>query len=257
MQITFHKNRGLFDFQGLVKDDIYYWQLWHHNWDDHEIALFQRCLPIEDSKVIEVGCGDGRVTFALSTHCREILGVDLDARLIESARMRLGDSKLTNISFAVMDAQALEIDSDSVDIALYPWVLHMVKDRQATMQEAHRILKPGGTAAVIGIHSDGDYDRIVAHFLKESQSIVPELFYEAPIRESFGSNLRVIAKEAFPYYFETVAIAQEAFIYTLRSHYGTVLSEQQKNELLDILLDYEQDGQAKITFFASLYLAVK
>jgi|AGTN01.1.fsa_nt_gi Methylase involved in ubiquinone/menaquinone biosynthesis len=254
-QVTFEKNDGL--TQTAKKDDVYYWQLWHHNWDDHDIVLFRKYLSFDKMQVLEVGCGDGRVTFSLARECGEILGVDIDKRLIESAQTRLTKIGLENTRFAAMDAQALDIPSGSVDTVLYPWVLHMVDDRKSTMEEAYRILKPAGTAAVIGIHTEGDYYRIIAPFVSELPATEPGSFYELPIRESFGAQVTIVGKEMFPYIFATVDIAYEAFIYTLGFHYGAFLSEEQKHALYEGLLDYEDNCRVQINFVATLYLAVK
>lgn len=257
MAAVFRKTRGSEPIGIAQRDDTYYWQLWHHNWDDHEIALFEQSLDLSGKKVLEVGCGDGRVVFGLAKHCREILGIDLDNRLIESARQRLVEFNATNIQFEVMDGQSLQIPDESLDVVLFPWVLHMVADRSLTMSEAYRVLKPGGTAAVIGIHSDSDYDSIIAPFVANPPSVQPERFYEAPIRVFFGDNVKIIDKECFPYIFDTVDIAHEAFVYTLKFHYQAELDSDQKQQLRKTLANYEQEGRVVINFYASLYLAEK
>jgi ubiquinone/menaquinone biosynthesis C-methylase UbiE len=254
---AFKKNNGMGPVVGARKDDTYYWQLWHHNWDDHEIALFRNCLSLADKNVLEIGCGDGRVSYGLARDLSRILGIDLDRRLIESAEARLAESGLTNINFAIMDAQRLELPDDSFDVVLCPWVLHMVKDRKLTMQEAHRVLKPGGTVAVIGIHTDSDYDKIIAPFVIEPPLIEPERFYEEPIRACFGEKVRVVDRDCFPYFFESIDIAHEAFVYTLKSYCRTVLNSAQESDLHTLLENYLCNGRVRINFYATLYLATK
>ena len=240
-----------------ANEDIYYWQLWHHNWDDHEIEIFLARLPLLNKTVLEVGCGDGRVAFALAPHCRKILGVDRAGELIDIARNRLQKTGLLNIGFEVMDAQCLQIASDSLDVVLYPWVLHMVEERDLAMQEAYRVLRPGGYLAVLGIHSDGDYDRIIAPFVADAGGIDPIEFYEGPIARQFDGPMEVLANESFPYIFENVELARDAFAYSLKFYYRVVLNDWQKQELGRILEDYECEGRVRINFYASLYIAQK
>ena len=257
MTTAFRKTRGNEPIEIAQRDDTYYWQLWHHNWDDHEIALFKQTLDLSDKTVLEVGCGDGRVVFGLADYCREILGVDLDRRLIGSAKQRFAACPATNIKFEVMDGQALQLPDESIDVVLLPWVLHMVADRRLTMSEAYRVLKSGGSAAVIGIHSDSDYDAIIKPFVVEPPCVQPETFYEKPIREFFGDRIRVIEKDCFPYVFDSVDIAHEAFVYTLKFHYQAELDEDQKEQLREKLSAYQHEGRVLINFYASLYLAEK
>ena len=58
--------------------------------------------------VVEVGCGLGRMSAALANHFGRVVGVDISPRLIEEARRRNGDSR---VSFEVVDGVHLRSES--------------------------------------------------------------------------------------------------------------------------------------------------
>lgn len=261
----FPKNSGLIrPNSNESKDDdaLYYWQVWHHNWDDHDIELFKKHLSGTEN-VLEVGCGDGRVAFGLADHCKEILAVDIDKRFIAQAETNLkAKNAPANLRFAVMDAEALDLPSASVDIAIYSWVLHMVTDRSATVREAHRVLKPGGKAIFIGIHSDCDYDRIIAPFIDPAIApqipIDPKTIYADPIEACFGSAIETTARECFPYTFENIGIAADAFAQTMGKYYAVKMDRDKERQLKEILGRYKTlppGEKIAISFYASLYIA--
>src|SRR5664280_748525 len=51
------------------------------------------------SRVIDIGCGTGRLDFALAGKCKSVLGIDLSERNIERANLRLLQNPNEKISF--------------------------------------------------------------------------------------------------------------------------------------------------------------
>lgn len=241
-------------------DYIYYWQLWHRNWDHADVALIKELCPLAGNDVLEVGCGDGRITFQLAPHCRRIIGVDMEPRFIENALKEQQRSGLSNIKFREMDAHALDIPDASVDVVLYPWVLQMVSDPAQAVREAHRVLKPGGKIVVIGLRSNADYDKVIEVFVKDVPAIDPLRCYEQPILNAFGRFDQAIEPECgrlFSYFFKSRSLAYDAFLFALDYWYKTKISESEKKQLRSVVDVYAVDDAVRLRFPASIYTATK
>lgn len=239
---------------------LHYWQVWHHNWDHSDFELIRRMIPLAGKTVLEVGCGDGRITFRLAPLCERIIGVDKEPRFIEVAQRNLSSTKMTNVQFKEMDAQSLDLPAESVDLVLFPWVLQMVPDPVAAVGEAHRALKPGGKLVVIGLRSNSDYDHVIDCFAKDQPTIDPVKCYQDPIAKSFGEIDQVLAPIngiPFPYFFESHPAAVDAFHFALDYWYKRPLSADDLQQLDLMLKDYAHGDKVRIIFPASVYVATK
>lgn len=102
-----------------------------------------------EDKVLELGCGIGRIGRELAPHCRFWTGVDISENMIDFAGERM--AHLDNIAFHRLERTSLEmLDSNSVDKAYSIAVFcHMDKeDLYLYMQELNRVVRPGGTIFV-------------------------------------------------------------------------------------------------------------
>jgi ubiquinone/menaquinone biosynthesis C-methylase UbiE len=125
------------------------------SWSDiHAVELELREMRrriADGQKVLDVGCANGFTTLRLAATRRiEILGVDFAPEMIEQARLALeglDDDVAARVSFALGDATALDLPSDSYDVLLVKRVLINLGswERQLTaLNECIRVLRPGG-----------------------------------------------------------------------------------------------------------------
>ena len=80
-----------------------------------------------DSRIIDVGCGTGRLEFALADKCKSVLGIDLSKRNIDKAQLTLSMQPNKKISF--QHANVNEIDNyqqEHFDFAILTYVIHEV-----------------------------------------------------------------------------------------------------------------------------------
>lgn len=73
-----------------------------------ELAALDRVGGLEGARVLEVGCGEGRLTFQLATHAASVLGIDSDEESIATARQRLPGALADRVRFEVASAVDLE-----------------------------------------------------------------------------------------------------------------------------------------------------
>ena len=96
--------------------------------------------------VLDVGCGTGRLAFALAERCqtKQLRGVDFSPAYIEYATRRNSDPRIT---FDVGDACALAFPDRSFDRVLSLLVLHFIPRAEQAIAEMRRVARPG---AVVG-----------------------------------------------------------------------------------------------------------
>jgi len=95
--------------------------------------------------VLDLGCGDGKVTAELARCVTQgyVLGVDSSAAMIDLASHCYPVSQYPNLSFAQMDARRLDF-AERFDVVFSNAALHWVKDHQPVIEGIYRSLKPGG-----------------------------------------------------------------------------------------------------------------
>ena len=108
-------------------------------------ALDDTFFACEDA-VLDVGCGDGKLTAELAeqhTHCA-FKGIDISPAMIGYANQHHGSS-ISNLSFEVGDATTLaSVDSNSVDKLVSVSATHWVHSQRDLWESFSRVLKPGG-----------------------------------------------------------------------------------------------------------------
>jgi ubiquinone/menaquinone biosynthesis C-methylase UbiE len=99
-------------------------------------------------RLLEVGCGMGTDLLQFARGGASVTGVDVTPRSVEISRehFRVYDMKA---DFSLADAERLPFEDKSFDVFYSNGVLHHTPETQATVQEAHRVLKPGGRAKVM------------------------------------------------------------------------------------------------------------
>jgi len=73
--------------------------------------------------VLEIGAGEGRLTFALATIARRVVAIDPDRSAIEHGRAEARSRGLTNVRFAAGTAQRTDVGRERFDVAVFSWSL--------------------------------------------------------------------------------------------------------------------------------------
>ena len=95
--------------------------------------------------VLDLGCGDGKVTAEISKLLNKgsIIGIDNSAAMIKLASDRHSADMYPNLSFQEMDAGNLQFN-DRFDLIFSNAVLHWVKDQIPVIKGIFKSLKQGG-----------------------------------------------------------------------------------------------------------------
>ena len=94
-------------------------------------------------EVIDVGCGAGSQGRLWTAAGHRYLGIDIYEPLITLARQRAA-AQGTRARFDIGTASALPCDDSSFDVCTIPELLEHIVDWKACLDEAARVLRPGG-----------------------------------------------------------------------------------------------------------------
>ena len=94
-------------------------------------------------RVLDVGCGDGRITAEIAHRTPDgyVIGVDASANMIGLASQKVQPK----LWFAVADARALPFD-DEFDLVVSFNALHWVREQDAALVSIRQALRPGAAA---------------------------------------------------------------------------------------------------------------
>jgi len=124
---------------------------------DNEVAVYVDRFGLSDAdddrrRLVEIGCGIGRMTCAFTRRFGTVIACDLDAGFLERCReavARFGKvERLRTVEVA--DGRTLRMPDDSADVAFsYITLQHCDRDdAQGLVAEAIRIVRPGGQIAL-------------------------------------------------------------------------------------------------------------
>ena len=112
------------------------------------LALLLARLGISPGEsVLEIGCGTGALTLplaaALGEHGR-VVAVDISEPMLGSARQRVGESGLRNVTLLLGDAQVFAFEPAAFDLATSRMGVMFFADPIAAFRNIGSALKPGG-----------------------------------------------------------------------------------------------------------------
>lgn len=108
-------------------------------------------LPALD--VADVGCGEGYLTLEAARWARKVVGIDRSPVVLAKARELADRRRVRNVTWKRGDIEKLPLASESMDVVLLSQALHHAGDPAKAVQEAGRVLKPGGRLLVLDLRA--------------------------------------------------------------------------------------------------------
>ena len=88
-----------------------------------QLAAIRRLADFGERRVLEIGCGDGRLTPDIAREARSVLAIDPDEGSIVAARATLPSALADIVTFRVAAAADVEIPRCSIDLVFFSWSL--------------------------------------------------------------------------------------------------------------------------------------
>jgi ubiquinone/menaquinone biosynthesis C-methylase UbiE len=88
-----------------------------------ETRVIHDLIAFTGANVLEVGCGDGRLTWRYADRARSALALDPDADAIAQARAGLPERLGGTVRFEVADITSVELPAEAFDVVVLSWSL--------------------------------------------------------------------------------------------------------------------------------------
>ena len=112
--------------------------------DKYELKILRAMTSMKNAQmVMEIGCGNGHGSRLIKKYFspKNIIGIDLDERMIKIASKRNSD---TSISYMIMDASQLDFPDEYFDAVFDFGIIHHIPNWKDALREIERVLKPNG-----------------------------------------------------------------------------------------------------------------
>lgn len=100
-------------------------------------------------RILDVGVGTGLELPYFGAGCR-VIGVDISEPMLRLAQQRVSKARLRQvIGLCVMDGARLALADASLDAVVAPYVITVVPQPEATLDELMRVVRPGGEVILV------------------------------------------------------------------------------------------------------------
>lgn len=171
------------------------------NWEGIGHLLLQLTPPIT---VADLGAGEGLISQLLARRAKQVICVDNSPKMVEFGTALAKKNEFSNLEYKLGDIESVPLKDQSVDLALLSQALHHAPHPQKAVNEAYRILKPGGQLVVIDL---------LEHQFEKARELYADVWlgfsennlYQFLKEAGFGRiDVNIVARENEPPHFETV-----------------------------------------------------
>jgi ArsR family transcriptional regulator len=101
--------------------------------------------------IADLGAGEGAFALLLAERATKVIAVDSSAKMIEVSREQALRHGVKNVEYRLGDMEELPIEDRAVDLVFFSQSLHHALHPERAIQEAWRILVPGGRIVVLDL----------------------------------------------------------------------------------------------------------
>lgn len=153
-------------------EDHYQFQTGAPHFATTEAQLLAPLQLAPGERLLEIGCGEGANLFHIGQRCPQavLVGVDFSRTKVAAARRHLARAGL-RCALAPGDAADLPFADQRFDAVLIRDLLHHLPDRGAALQEARRVLRPGGRLLLIEPNGRAPLVQLQAALVREERGV--------------------------------------------------------------------------------------
>jgi ubiquinone/menaquinone biosynthesis C-methylase UbiE len=91
--------------------------------DAIEISAIRDLVDPKGCRVVEIGCGDGRITLQYAADAAHVTAFDTDEEAIRAANAAMPQDLRDRVRFECADAAEIDLPAAEFDLALFSWSL--------------------------------------------------------------------------------------------------------------------------------------
>lgn len=158
-------------------------------------------------RIVDLGAGEGMIAQLLARQAEMVYCIDNSPRMVEVGTELAQRNQIENLIYKLGDIEKVPLPAKSVDLDILSQALHHARHPQTAVNEAYRILKPGGKILILDLRE---------HQFEKAHELYADLWlgfkentlYQFLQSAGFASiEVSVVAREEHPPHFETLLAA--------------------------------------------------
>lgn len=177
------------------------------SWKALSEAVLRLLPPLE---IADLGAGEATIALLLAGRAKRLVAIDNSEKMVEYGRDLAARNKVKNLDYRLGDMEALPLGDNEIDLAMMHQTLHHTLHPSKALQEARRVLRPGGRLIILDLlrHEYENARELYADvWLGFSQVELLKLLREAGFQEA---DISIVDRETTAPHFQTIlAIAEK------------------------------------------------
>ncbi len=154
--------------------------------------------------IADLGAGEGLLSQLLAQRAKQVWCIDNSARMVEVGTELAAKNGLANLTYRLGDIENVPLPDASVDVAILSQALHHAQHPQLAVDEAFRILRPGGQLVILDLN-EHDFEKARELYADVWLGFKESALHGFLKKSGFGQvEVTAVAKETAPPHFETL-----------------------------------------------------
>ena len=155
--------------------------------------------------IADLGAGEGTFSQLLALRAKQVIAIDNSEKMVGFGGKLARTHRLRNLEYRLGDLESVPIADGAVDVAFFSQSLHHAIHPEKAVEEAFRIVKPGGRIAILDL---------LRHQFEEAREMYADVwlgFTELELRKFLKKSgfrnvqTAIVHREAEPPHFATVS----------------------------------------------------
>ena len=97
--------------------------MWRVDPEGVEVQALAELAPVDGLRVLELGCGDGRLTWWLARSAASVVAVEVDEARLAAARSSIPSDLAEKVELIAASATEVDLPPGEFELALFSWSL--------------------------------------------------------------------------------------------------------------------------------------
>jgi ubiquinone/menaquinone biosynthesis C-methylase UbiE len=154
--MTLHQAQNVNVLDQFTKQAESYAELTARSRGGSPSPFLQAIRPLPTDRVLDVACGNGRLSMMLAKVTQHVMGIDLTAAMIDQGRALQTEEQITNVEWHVGDVLPLPFPNASFSLVVSQAAFHHFAEPGAVLREMARVCANDGRIAINDLSPESD-----------------------------------------------------------------------------------------------------